>query len=116
MLDKRQIIQVNAEATGREAQDKRQPYRFYNVEEVDMLYTFPFPKLGDYIPVGWMLYEEWFCDKTGMGDVWEPALTHTEVREKIKLMIAEHGIDNVGFGLGEEGQYQVFVRVYTKAS
>ena len=113
-MDLRKLAQLNAEATARAMQDQKQPFRFFNVAEVDNLTTFPFPKLGDFIPEGWELVDEWFCDKTGLGEPWEPALTRQQLNEKIKWLIAEHGIDNVGFGLGLEGQFQVYVRVFGK--
>jgi hypothetical protein len=67
----------------------------------DKLPRLPFPALGDYIPEGWVLVDEMLVDKTGWGQSGEPALTVGEM-----LVRLEAGF---GYGLREEGQFQIYV-------
>lgn len=73
---------------------------------------FPLPNLGDYIPPYWEEVRDEdgdlvqaFVDKTGMGSENEPAMT-------IKQFLAwlhEHCGKGIGFGIVEEGQFQIYV-------
>jgi len=71
----------------------------------------PFPSLGDYDPPGWERTEEsWFVDKTGWGRNDEPALT----LEQLKRQLQEYIVVNPGhgFGITEEGQFQLYVTAF----
>jgi len=96
------------EAASRAAQEDMVPF-VYEPDDVPSG-QFPFPELGDYEPPGWNLSERWFVDAMGMGGAGEPAMTHTRLLQEIEKARA---LDpEVGFGIVEVGQFQLYVGVY----
>lgn len=69
---------------------------------------FPFPNLGDYVPEGWELVERHFVDSSGFGQPGEPALTAPEFARIVEERNDRYG-DQVGWGVVEVGQFQVYV-------
>ena len=68
--------------------------------------VFKCPMLGDVIPSGWQVSEVYFVDSSGFGAEAESALTAGQFLGKIK---AGHG-----YGILEAGQFQVYIREYTR--
>jgi hypothetical protein len=64
----------------------------------------PHPNIGTYHPKGWRLGERLFVDKSGLGAEWEPAMT---LRQFIEV-VRKAGPGN-GYGIIEEGEFQVYV-------
>lgn len=66
----------------------------------------PFPALGDRTPRGFKLERELFVDASGWGSESEPAITATRmINEEIKVGMA--------YSIGDQGQFQVYVREWT---
>jgi hypothetical protein len=110
------IRAVSEDAGRRAAEENKTPYVLYNAEELDDFPPFPFPNLGDHEPEGWRLCTTLFCDKSGMGAPGEPALTIEQLKEKIRgiLLLSDTLDQTTGFGIVEEGQFQVHLGVFRK--
>jgi hypothetical protein len=61
----------------------------------------PFPNVGDYRPEGWELKDTLFCDKSGFGAPWEPALTAEQLIERLEV--------GKGYAIIEEGEFQLYL-------
>ena len=71
------------------------------------------PFLGDYIPAGWKQcpgFPDLFVDKSGCGSDNEPALSLPRFIEIITECADSGRV--YGFAIYEEGEFQVYVRVY----
>ena len=66
----------------------------------------PFPFLGEYVPKGWEMVEEYFVDSSGWGKAGEPALTIPQFVDKIK--------PDCGYAITEAGQFQVYIGEFRK--
>jgi len=64
------------------------------------------PLIGDYTPEGWQEVETLFVDISGFGSPGEPALTQEQFLSRVKA--------GFGYGLGECGQFQGYVRVFER--
>lgn len=71
----------------------------------------PFPNLGSYRPRRWELVDQLFVDKTGFGEAGEPALTIAQAMGRVGALVFKH-VDQVGFAIIEEGQFQVYIGVF----
>jgi hypothetical protein len=69
------------------------------------------PNLGTYAPKGYVKVDEYFVDKTGLGYEHEPAMTFGAFCKRLK----ENG-PGYGYAITEEGQFQIYVGVYQKAT
>ena len=109
MLSMDQIVSM-AEDQGKKA--KKAGYKPYILKHlhVDTLQTFPFPNVGDYRPAGWELLQYRTCDKTGMGDEDEPAMTVRGLKEWIKQL--QRSDDNYAMAIIEEGEFQVVIGLF----
>lgn len=110
MMSLRDIRNLSDKAAREAARQKKTPYVPFDADEVERLTSLPFPFLGRYVPKGWELVEELFCDATGMGYESEPALTVRALKEKLKAGL-EHGY---GYAILEAGQFQVYVGVFKR--
>jgi len=95
------------------------------------------PNLGDYIPEGWRLAEAgefealpgsypwqrnepdnpvFFVDKTGWGERGESAMTVDQFESAARALVAEAAVASktVGFGMVEEGQFQVYIGCFVR--
>ena len=111
-------IQAESDSAARRvAQNKRQPYVYWNVDEAGRREAGRnIPQLGDYQPEGWDEQGELFVDSSGFGGAGELALSHVEFVEEVKRLIRHYSEKNkrVGFGIGDVGQFQLYIRVFTK--
>jgi hypothetical protein len=112
MMDLGTIRAMADKAARAAARAKKVPYVPFNEAEVNALVNFPFPFLGTYVPKGWKLVEELFCDSSGFGAEDEPALTIRGTKEKMKERMAEEG--TFGYAVLAAGQFQVTVGVFKK--
>jgi len=65
-------------------------------------------------PLSWERTEEsWFVDKSGWGQEWEPALTWNRLKDELREYIAHN--PRHGFGITEEGQFQLYVTAFRPA-
>lgn len=73
------------------------------------------PNLGNYTPKGWRHLEgrDLFVDKSGFGAEYELALTVDGYRARLKALRLEN--PHYGFGIVQEGQFQVYIGVFERA-
>jgi len=85
--------------TGRHAKkEKFEPLvARYNGDEL----IFKCPDLGNYIPEGWRLIQEFFVDKSGFGQPGEMALTASQFISKVR--------EGLGYAITQTGQFQVYI-------
>ena len=113
MMSLRTIEVLADEAAARAAKTGLEPYQPWDEVEVEgygASHGFPFPNIGSHRPRGWRLVETLFCDATGMGADWEPALTVSALRAKL----IEHQREGreYGYAIIEEGQFQLTLGVF----
>ena len=109
MMGLGQIREMQMEAAERAAQEGMVPF-VYETDDVPSG-QFPFPDLGDYEPPGWEMDDDpWMVDSSGFGSPGERAMTTDQLMREIEKARA---LDpNVGFGIVEVGQFQLYVGVY----
>jgi hypothetical protein len=111
-------FQLEAAREARKAH--KQPFVFFNEDEVAALFDRKtrgqFPNLGSYVPKGWKLVDRLFCDKYGWGSDHEPAMTTEQLRARIKSLLKENTGKTLGFGIEEEGEFQLYLGVYEKTT
>lgn len=99
------IEQINREAASAACEDDKEPLLITSEEQIADMPPFPFPALGDYVPLGWRdTGERLFCDSSGIGAPEEPALTTDQL--KLKLEVGK------AYAIVEEGQFQVYLGVF----
>lgn len=76
------------------------------LREAGRAVSFPFPRLGDHVPEGWEQVDSLFCDATGLGEAWEPALTIDQLLEKLEV--------GKGYAITSVDQFQLYLGVYEK--
>ncbi len=85
------------------------------------------PNLGDYIPDGWRSVEpdefsvldgcdSFFCDSSGFGSPGEPAMGFDRLCGSVETLMREAAemSRTVGFGIIEEGQFQVYIGCFVR--
>jgi len=109
-----ETIQALSREQGRKARRLgKKPRTFASDAEVEREHrTVPF--LGDYTPRGWRHLQgrDLFVDKSGLGQVDEPALTESGFVDRILELRLEDPA--YGFAIIEEGQFQVYVGVFQR--
>ena len=111
MMSLEVIRQVNEDIAQQAAEKGLVPYVPFNVEEVDSYPPFRFPNLGYLEPEGWEKTEtSWFVDKTGGGRDYEPALTWSQFKRRMRQYISQH--PGYGFAITEEGECQVYISAF----
>lgn len=108
------IREVSREQGVRAAEREMRPYVFATVDEIDDCP--PFPNIGDYEPPGWEEVDRLFCDKSGMGADYAPAMTIDQLKRKLKQLVEARGNNTLGFAIVQEGQLQVYVGVFRKVT
>jgi hypothetical protein len=120
MLSLQYIQQISDEKAAEAAVENKEPYIYFDNEEVDRLDSFPFPHLGDYIPEGWRQYGGegglFFVDGTGFGEASEPALTGDQFKSEVKKILAVNALCGweIGWAIVEAGQFQVYIQAFKK--
>lgn len=107
-----EYIKEQSELYAREAlADGIEPYQPYDIYEVNTWHDIPvpFPVLGDYMPSGYELVDTLFCDSSNLGIEGEGALTRRGLIKYVK----DHINDDLFYGIGDIGQFQLYVNVYT---
>lgn len=114
MLDYSQVREIADQQTRKARHLHKRPktirkYTGQNFRE--FIRTIPF--LGDYVAEGWERDEKiepLFVDKSGYGADDEPALSLNQFKRKLDSFLASG--DNFGFGIIEEGEFQIYIAVY----
>lgn len=116
------IRSMSRQQARRSAAEGRGPLVVEYHDTIDKAFLKGIPHLGDRTPKGWKKvflqnldgfdyrYEELFCDASGFGAEWEPALTHKQLCEKLGLLQAIFP-DGFALSISEVGQFQVHIRV-----
>jgi hypothetical protein len=110
MMSPGTIRAMSDDAARKAAKAKKRPYVPFNEEEIENYPPFPFPFIGTYEPEGWRKVEELFCDSSGFGAEWEPALTIGQLIEKMKGWEREG--KSYGYAVTEAGQFQIRLGVF----
>jgi len=105
------IRRVNEEIAAEAAQRGLVPFVPDSAQDVDHWPPFPLPNLGYLEPEGWLKTEtSWFVDKTGGGRDYEPALTWSQFKRRMRQYISQH--PGHGFAITEEGECQVYISAF----
>jgi len=113
MMSIETIVALSKEAGRKARRLGRKPQTFASEQEVDEQFA-KVPNLGDYAPKGWRHLEgrDLFVDKSGFGAEDELALTVRGYKERVKELLREN--PGYGFGIIEEGQFQIYVGVFER--
>lgn len=115
-MDPSTIKALEDEQAKKAARSKKKPYVPFDGDEIRGYATngkpFPFPNIGSYRPKGWTLVEELFCDKSGLGEDWEPALTIDQLKNK--LLEHMQSDKDYGYAITSEGPFQLYLGVFEK--
>lgn len=65
------------------------------------------PNLGDHTPEGFEMVQEFFVDSSGFGQEDEPALTFTQLIDKLD--------PEMGYAITSVGQFQIYIGEFRKA-
>ena len=114
MLDYSQVREIADQATRKAKRQHLKPLsiRKYTGDNF-RAFIAKTPFLGDYVPEGWEKdgnIEPLFVDKSGFGGDDEPALSLNQLKSKIDNFRLSG--DHYGFGIIEEGEFQVYIQVY----
>ncbi len=111
MMSLEVIRQVNNEIARKAARQRLLPYVPSSADEAST--PFAFPNIGTLKPRGWQeTGANWFVDKTGHGETWEPALTWAQFRRQLAVYLLRH--PSHGFAVTEEGECQVVVSAFRR--
>ena len=100
------------EAAEKAASEGRIPFVYWPGDDLGP--PFPFPSLGDYVPDGWELTDNFMADSSGFGRPGEPALTPEELREHIEKVLSDNPKDTIGWAVIEIGQFQIVIGQFRK--
>ena len=117
MLSVEAIQAASDSAARRAAHSLRQPYVYWNANEAGSREAGRnIPQLGDYHPKGWDEQDELFVDSSGFGVAGDIALSQDQFISEVKRLIEHYAKQDtrVGFGIGDVGQFQLYVRVFTQ--
>ena len=91
MMSLEVLRRVNEEIAAEAAQQGLVPFVPESAQDVDHWPPFPLPNLGYLEPDGWEKTEtSWFVDKTGGGRDYEPALTWSQFKRRMRQYIGQH--------------------------
>ncbi len=109
MMSLEQIKSISSEAASKAKKKRTKPFVIRNKKDLDLLKTRKkvIPFLGDYVPEGFYIKEEWFVDSSGFGQPGESAKTITHFFNDL-------GDLDYPFALAitEAGEFQVYVGIY----
>ena len=70
-------------------------------------FPIPFPMIGDHVPEGWEADgEALFVDTSGLGGSGEPALSMSELFDKLEV--------GRGYAFTQQGQFQAYLQKFTQ--
>lgn len=100
------IRELSRESGLRAAEEGLSPYVVFPDEVGDITTLRYIPALGDYSPEGWREVGVHFVDSTGLGLEGEPALTAQAFANRL--------VSGHGYGIGDVGQFQLYVREFVR--
>lgn len=128
------IRSMQEAAAVKAARERRVPFVVWPGDDLS---AFPFPSIGDYVPIGWRQltsaetgldsaylpgvtnreYVNVLVDSSGFGGEDEPALTPSGLRTLIERLNvwADEKKATVGWAITEIGQFQVVVAAFIKS-
>lgn len=115
MLSYTQVVEISKDAAQRAEELELEPLDIRGLDPIEPIkFIRRIPFLGNYCPAGWThpeLIEDLFVDSTGLDDS-GPALS---VSAFVKIL-AGYAVAGTtyGFGIIESGEFQVYIRVYTR--
>lgn len=113
MWDLATIVEMNKEAGEAARANNIYPYRLNDPGVIAEFPPFPFPNIGDdeeHWDEKMEKIDRLFCDSTGLGSNTEPALTISQLKEKLVKLVEEHGTIHVA--IVEHGQFQLYIGVW----
>lgn len=103
MIGLAELKRLNDKAVKRAEARKLKPYIAKCDNDKDV---FSCPTLGNYIPKGYWVSNEYFIDNSGFGSDGEIALTSGQFLSKVKA--------GYGYAIQDSGQFQVYIREYKR--
>jgi hypothetical protein len=115
MLSYTQVLEISEDAAQRAEELELKPLNIHGFDpDQPLKFIHRIPFLGNYTPAGWIhpeLIEDLFVDSTGL-DNSGPALS---VDAFVKILAGYSTAGNTyGFAIVESGEFQVYIRVYTR--
>jgi hypothetical protein len=115
MLSYTQIVEISEDAAQRAEELGLEPLDIHGFDPVEPLkFIRRIPFLGNYCPAGWThpeLIEDLFVDLTGLDESGPALFLSAFVRTPAGYAAAG---TTYGFGIIESGEFQVYIRVYTR--
>lgn len=111
MMSPETIRQLEKEAAFNAWLAEVEPYNPGSANEVRRWKTCPAPNLGSLRPEGWRVVDAAFVDKTGW-DNSGPAMSFDAFKTWAATWVEND--PTVGFGLVQEGQFQVYIAAFTQ--
>jgi len=111
MISAQQIRSMSSDAAEKAKKEGTEPLVMRTAEylqrfkERDVTNCIPF--LGDYVPEGFYIKDEWFVDSSGFGKEGEPSLTIDQFFKKLFTLKLPFGL-----AVTEAGEFQVYVGIY----
>ena len=115
MMSLETIHRLNDQIATEAAERALLPYIPFDAEEVDYWPPIPIPNLGTFMPDDWeRTHIEWLVDDTGHGFDSEPALSIEQFKRRLRAYVMEN--PGHGFGIVNEGEFQVIVAAFAPVS
>ena len=111
MWDPSVIRKMNDDYAKKARKEEKGPYILESLDDLDDMPPFPFPMLGDAADdVDLDKLDTLFCDLSGWGADYEPALTVKQLKARLREMFEEHG--TLALAISEHGQFQLQLEVW----
>lgn len=109
MISLSQIRSMSSDAAERAKKEGTEPVVVRNPNDLQALQNSEehIPFIGDYVPEGFYLKDEWFVDLSGFGGPGEAALTIGQFFTKLSTLELPFGL-----AVTEAGEFQVYVGIY----
>lgn len=112
MMDLATLRRMNDAAVAKAKRLRQTPYVIRSTRALNNMPPFPFPNIGSFVPEGWREEEDLrlFVSKTSVDS--GPALSTSQLCKRLHELRAQN--PKYGYAIVDEGQFQLYIGVFTK--